>query len=78
MAPGDRHNPPYVWGGDYYTELQLGLYSTGVLILRALSSNKAIHKDNGRLLPSIAIVGLILDVIFSIYEPPTAILATHK
>ncbi|KAA3488537.1 hypothetical protein EPI10_032281 [Gossypium australe] len=42
-----------------------------MLISRALSSDKAIYENNGRLLPSTAVLGIIPNVVSCISEPPT-------
>ncbi|KAG8475064.1 hypothetical protein CXB51_031847 [Gossypium anomalum] len=47
-------------------------YSVGMLIPRALSSVKAVYENNGRLLPSTTVLGVIPNAIFGISEPPTA------
>ncbi|KAK5839971.1 hypothetical protein PVK06_008831 [Gossypium arboreum] len=45
----------------------------GMLIRRALSSDKAVYERNGRLLPSTAVLGIISNTISGISEPPTVI-----
>ncbi|KAH1130652.1 hypothetical protein J1N35_002030 [Gossypium stocksii] len=64
--------------GEAVTGLRKVTDPTGVLILRALSSDKAIHEDHGRLLPSTAVVGLIPDCIFGRCESLTVVLPTRK
>ncbi|KAH1113978.1 hypothetical protein J1N35_007356 [Gossypium stocksii] len=49
-----------------------------MLIPRALSSNKAVYENNGRLLPSTAVLGIISNAISGISEPPTICLGTHR
>ncbi|KAH1048085.1 hypothetical protein J1N35_038869 [Gossypium stocksii] len=44
-----------------------------MLIPRALSSYKSVCENNGRLLPSIAVLGIIPNAISGISEPPTFI-----
>ncbi|KAK5775543.1 hypothetical protein PVK06_043444 [Gossypium arboreum] len=47
-----------------------------MLIPRALSSEKALYENNGWLLPSTAVLGIIPNVIFGTSEPPTVCVAT--
>ncbi|KAA3482843.1 cation/calcium exchanger 4-like [Gossypium australe] len=54
-----------------FRKIYLGLCSAGMLIPRVLSSNKAIYENNGRLLPSTAVLGIILNVVSCISEPQT-------
>ncbi|KAH1113913.1 hypothetical protein J1N35_007291 [Gossypium stocksii] len=49
-----------------------------MLIPRALSSNKAVYENNGRLLPSTAVLSIISNAISGISEPPTFIWMTYN
>ncbi|KAG8496355.1 hypothetical protein CXB51_007610 [Gossypium anomalum] len=48
----------------------IGRILIGMLKPRALSSDKAVYENNGRLLPSTTVLGVIQNVIFGISEPP--------
>ncbi|KAK5842893.1 hypothetical protein PVK06_005311 [Gossypium arboreum] len=56
-----------------FESFQLGICSFGMLILRALSSDKAKYEGHGQLLPLAVVMGIISDAIFGINQPLTVV-----